>query len=131
MAVTKLNIMLVEDDEFTRSTVKSALVGQGLNIVYDTAFVKDGVEFAKKNRPDVAVLDYNLGKGPNGIDLAIQLRRMQPEIGIVLLTAFLNPAELDAKLSQLPPGSRYLLKHSVGNIQVLIDEIAESAKYSA
>ena len=131
MAVTKLNIMLVEDDEFTRSTVKSALVGQGLNIVYDTAFVKDGVEFAKKNRPDVAVLDYNLGKGPNGIDLAIQLRRMQPEIGIVLLTAFLNPAELDAKLSQLPPGSRYLLKHSVSNIKVLIDEIAESAKYSA
>jgi CheY-like chemotaxis protein len=131
MAVTKLNIMLVEDDAFTRSTVKSALIGQGLNIVYDTAFVKDGIEFAKKNRPDVAVLDYNLGKGPNGIDLAIQLRRMQPEIGIVLLTAFLNPAELDAKLSQLPPGSRYLLKHSVSNIQVLIDEIAESAKYSA
>jgi CheY-like chemotaxis protein len=131
MAVSKLQIMLVEDDEFTRSTVKSALVGQGLNIVYDTAFVKDGVEFAKKNRPDVAVLDYNLGKGPNGIDLAIQLRRMQPEIGIVLLTAFLNPAELDAKLSQLPPGSRYLLKHSVSNIKVLVDEIAESAKYSA
>jgi CheY-like chemotaxis protein len=131
MEVSKLQIMLVEDDEFTRSTVKSALVGQGLNIVYDTAFVKDGVEFAKKNRPDVAVLDYNLGKGPNGIDLAIQLRRMQPEIGIVLLTAFLNPAELDAKLSQLPSGSRYLLKHSVSNIQVLIDEIAESSKYSA
>jgi CheY-like chemotaxis protein len=131
MVVSKLQIMLVEDDEFTRSTVKSALVGQGLNIVYDTAFVKDGVEFAKKNRPDVAVLDYNLGKGPNGIDLAIQLRRMQPEIGIVLLTAFLNPAELDAKLSQLPSGSRYLLKHSVSNIQVLIDEIAESSKYSA
>ena len=131
MVVSKLQIMLVEDDEFTRSTVKSALVGQGLNIVYDTAFVKDGVEFAKKNRPDVAVLDYNLGKGPNGIDLAIQLRRMQPEIGIVLLTAFLNPAELDTKLSQLPPGSRYLLKHSVSDIKVLVDEIAESAKYSA
>ena len=131
MAVSKLNIMLVEDDDFTRSTVKSALMGQGLNIVYDTAFVKDGIEFAKKNRPDVAVLDYNLGKGPNGIDLAKQLRKIQPEIGIVLLTAFLNPAELDAKLSQLPPGSRYLLKHSVSNIQVLIDEIAESAKYSA
>ena len=130
MVVTKLQIMLVEDDEFTRSTVKSALVGQGLNIVFDTAFVKDGIEFAKKNRPDVAVLDYNLGKGPNGIDLANQLRKIQPEIGIVLLTAFLNPADLDAKLSQLPPGSRYLLKHSVSNIQVLIYEITESSKYS-
>ena len=130
MAATKLNVMLVEDDDFTRSTVKSALESQGLNIVYDTAFVKDGVEFAKKNRPDVAVLDYNLGKGPNGIDLANQLRRMQPEIGIVLLTAFLNPAELDTKIAQLPAGSRYLVKHSVSNIKVLIKEIIESSKYS-
>ena len=130
MAVTKLNVMLVEDDDFTRSTVKSALENQGLNIVYDTAFVKDGVEFAKKNRPDVAVLDYNLGKGPNGIDLANQLRRMQPEIGIVLLTAFLDPAELDKKISQLPAGSRYLVKHSVSNIEVLTKEILESSKYT-
>ena len=122
--------MLVEDDDFTRSTVKSALVGQGLNIVYDTALVKEGIEFAKKNRPDVAVLDYNLGKGPNGIDLANQLRKMQPEIGIVLLTAFLNPAELDSKISQLPAGSRYLVKHSVSDIKILVKEIIESSKYS-
>jgi CheY-like chemotaxis protein len=130
MAVTKLKVMLVEDDDFTRSTVKSALVGQGLNIVYDTALVKEGIEFAKKNRPDVAVLDYNLGKGPNGIDLANQLRKMQPEIGIVLLTAFLNPAELDSKISQLPAGSRYLVKHSVSDIKILVKEIIESSKYS-
>jgi CheY-like chemotaxis protein len=130
MAATKLNVMLVEDDDFTRATVKSALQGQGLNIVYDTAFVKEGIEFAKKNRPDVAVLDYNLGKGPNGIDLANQLRKIQPEIGIVLLTAFLNPAELDTKIAQLPAGSRYLVKHSVSNIKVLVKEILESSKYS-
>jgi len=130
MVATKLNVMLVEDDDFTRATVKSALQGQGLNIVYDTALVKEGIEFAKKNRPDVAVLDYNLGKGPNGIDLANQLRKMQPEIGIVLLTAFLNPAELDTKIAQLPTGSRYLVKHSVSNIKVLVKEILESSKYS-
>jgi len=130
MPAAKLNVMLVEDDDFTRSTVKSALIGQGLNIVYDTALVKEGIEFAKKNRPDVAVLDYNLGKGPNGIDLANQLRKIQPEIGIVLLTAFLNPAELDSKISQLPAGSRYLVKHSVSDIKILVKEIIQSSKYS-
>ena len=40
MPATKLKVMLVEDDDFTRSTVKSALIGQGLNIVYDTALGK-------------------------------------------------------------------------------------------
>jgi DNA-binding NarL/FixJ family response regulator len=123
--------MLVEDDEFTRATLRSALVAQGLDIVHDAGTVKGGLEAAKSLRPDVAVLDYNLGKGPNGIDLANQLRKFQPSIGIVLLTAFLNPAELDAKISQLPQGSRYLVKHSVNKIEVLVKEINEAAKYSA
>jgi DNA-binding NarL/FixJ family response regulator len=121
--------MLVEDDEFTRATLRSALVAQGLDIVHDAGTVKGGLEAAKSLRPDVAVLDYNLGKGPNGIDLANQLRKFQPSIGIVLLTAFLNPAELDTKISQLPQGSRYLVKHSVNKIEVLVKEIQEAAKF--
>ena len=124
----KQSVMMVEDDEFTRSTVKSALEGKGLNIVYDTSSVRDALEFAKAHRPDVAVLDYNLGKGPNGIDLANQLRRIQPDIAIVLLTAFLDPAQLDKRVSELPVGSRYLIKHNVTKIDVLIEEIRQAIK---
>jgi DNA-binding NarL/FixJ family response regulator len=121
-------VMMVEDDEFTRATVKSALESKGMNIVFDTASVKDAIDFAKNNRPEVAVLDYNLGKGPNGIDLANQLRRFQPRIAIVLLTAFLDPAQLDKKIAELPIGSKYLIKHSVTKIEVLVDEIASALK---
>lgn len=124
----KQSVMMVEDDEFTRSTVKSALEGKGVNIVYDTASVKDAIEYAKSHRPEVAVLDYNLGKGPNGIDLANQLRRIQPDIAIVLLTAFFDPAQLDKRVAELPAGSRYLIKHRVTNIDVLINEIKEALK---
>ena len=124
----KQSVMMVEDDEFTRSTVKSALEGRGLNIVFDTSSVKEAIEYAKSHRPDVAILDYNLGKGPNGIDLANQLRRIQPSIAIVLLTAFLDPAQLDKRVAELPSGSRYLIKHSVTRIEVLIEEIEEAIK---
>jgi CheY-like chemotaxis protein len=124
----KQSVMMVEDDEFTRSTVKAALEGKGLNIVYDTSSVKEAIEYAKSHRPDVAVLDYNLGKGPNGIDLANQLRKIQPHIAIVLLTAFLDPAQLDKRVAELPAGSRYLIKHNVTKIEVLIEEIKEALK---
>jgi DNA-binding NarL/FixJ family response regulator len=123
--------MMVEDDEFTRSTIKTALINKGMNIVFDTASVKDAMEFARNNRPEVAVLDYNLGKGPNGIDLANQLRRIQPDIAIVLLTAFLDPAQLDKRIAELPEGSRYLIKHSVTKIDVLIEEIKQALLHSA
>ena len=120
--------MMVEDDEFTRSTVKAALENKGLNIVFDTSSVKDAIDYAKSHRPQVAVLDYNLGKGPNGIDLANQLRRIQPTIAIVLLTAFLDPAQLDKRVAELPKGSRYLIKHNVTKIDVLVNEIKEALK---
>ena len=123
--------MMVEDDEFTRSTIKTALINKGMDIVFDTASVKEAMEYARNNRPEVAVLDYNLGKGPNGIDLANQLRRIQPDIAIVLLTAFLDPAQLDKRIAELPEGSRYLIKHSVTKIDVLIEEINQALHFSA
>lgn len=131
MAANKSRVMMVEDDEFTRTTIKTALINKGMNIVFDTASVKDAMEFARNNRPEVAVLDYNLGKGPNGIDLANQLRRIQPDIAIVLLTAFLDPSQLDKRIAELPEGSRYLIKHSVTKIDVLIEEINQALLHSA
>ena len=122
------SIMMVEDDDFTRTTVKSALEKMGLNVVFDTSTVKEAIKYAKIHRPDVAVLDYNLGIGPNGIDLANQLRRIQPSIAIVLLTAFLDPSQLDKRVAELPSGSRYLIKHNVTKIEVLVDEIREALK---
>ena len=119
---------MVEDDDFTRTTVKSALEKMGLNVVFDTSTVKEAIKYAKIHRPDVAVLDYNLGIGPNGIDLANQLRRIQPSIAIVLLTAFLDPSQLDKRVAELPSGSRYLIKHNVTKIEVLVDEIREALK---
>jgi DNA-binding NarL/FixJ family response regulator len=131
VAANKARVMMVEDDEFTRSTIKTALINKGMNIIFDTASVKEAMEFARNNRPEVAVLDYNLGKGPNGIDLANQLRRIQPDIAIVLLTAFLDPSQLDKRIAELPEGSRYLIKHSVTKIDVLIEEINQALLHSA
>lgn len=121
-----MKVMLIEDDELTRKTVKDALVSQGIEIAFDTPLVSEAITFAKKHRPEVAVIDYNLGNGPNGIDLAKSLRGIDPGIGIVLLTAFLNPTQLPTQISKLPQGSRYLIKHSVSDISVLIKEIEAS-----
>jgi DNA-binding NarL/FixJ family response regulator len=126
-----LKLMLVEDDELTRATIKSALIQEGFEILFDTASVKTAIECVKLYNPDVAVLDYNLGKGPNGIDLAKKIRESNPGIGIVLLTAFLNPNQIEEKILQLPPGSKYLVKHSVTKIGTLVNVINEAASFEA
>lgn len=126
----KTKVILIEDEEFTRTTIRTALTQQGLDIVFDTDRVSAAIEFAKRNEIDAAVIDYNLGNGPTGIDAANALRKNDPELGIVLLTAFLNPLQLESKMAKLPRGSKYLIKHSVSEIGVLVREIeaAISAK---
>ena len=121
----KLKIMLIEDELFTRKTIQAALEQNNFKIAFETDQVSAALEFAQNNTLDAVVVDYNLGSGPNGIDAANALRKLQPTIGVVLLSAFLNPRQLQSKMAKLPPGSRYLIKHAVTDISVLVNEINE------
>ena len=42
---------------------------------------------AASGRPSMALLDYHLGVGMDGLDLASELRRQRPDLGIALITA--------------------------------------------
>ena len=43
-----IRVLLVEDDELTRKTVKEALINEGLDVEFDTGKVVEAIEFAKK-----------------------------------------------------------------------------------
>jgi two-component system, OmpR family, response regulator len=78
-------VLLVEDDTAVREGVASALVGQG----YQVDAVADGTGLAKileTCRPDIAILDVGLKAGPDGFELARQIRATS-EIPVVFLTA--------------------------------------------
>ena len=124
-----IRVFLMDDHEVVRRGLSDLITSApGIEVVGEAGTCAEGLQGILVKRPDVAVLDYNLGKGPNGIDLANQLRKIQPHIAIVLLTAFLDPAQLDKRVAELPAGSRYLIKHSVTKIEVLIEEIKEALK---
>lgn len=118
--------MIVEDDAFTRATIKASLQLQGLEVIHDTSNVASAMKVARNSRPEAAVIDLDLGKGPNGIDLAIGLRNAVPDIGIVLLTGFEDPRLLNPEVGKLPKGSKYLVKQRVADVEVLYEAIKNS-----
>ena len=122
----RTRVMVVEDDAFTRSMIVSALQIQGVDVVSESSSVGFAIKTARLIRPDVAILDLDLGAGPTGIDLAIGLRMILPKIGIVLLTTFEDPRLLRPSLPDLPAGSIYLTKSKVGEIEVLQKAVAKS-----
>jgi DNA-binding NarL/FixJ family response regulator len=119
-----IRAILVEDDDFTRLMISAALKGQGLEVVLDTAEPTKALTEARAIKPDLAILDLHLGKGPTGIDLAVALRRELPRIGILMLTSYEDPRLLNPNLPKLPFGGVYLTKKTVGEIAVLNNAIA-------
>ena len=109
-SMQRTRVIVVEDDAFTRSMIVSALQIQGMDVVSESSSVGFAIKTARLIRPDVAILDLDLGVGPTGIDLAIGLRMSLPKIGIILLTTFEDPRLLRPNLPELPAGSIYLTK---------------------
>jgi len=118
-----VRLLVVDDDDFSRTTVSAALAGQGIDIVTVANGVAEAMR-APLADVDVAVLDLDLGDGPTGIDLAHALRRVHPTIGIVLLTSFSDPRLLASSIADLPEASAYVVKQSLTDIRMLTTAIA-------
>lgn len=123
----KINVLLVEDDNFTRVTLAAALSAVGMQLTACSS-ASNAFENVKKASFDLAVLDLDLGPGPNGIDLAFKLRSARPNIGILFLTSYTDPRLLDHSSGNLPLGSRYLLKSELSNISTLVRLIEHTLK---
>ena len=121
-----MRVMVVEDDDFTRSTVVSALQIQGIDVVGQSSSVSPAMVLFNEVKPDAVVLDLDLGAGPNGIDLATAIRRKAPKTGIVILTTFEDPRLLHPKIPSPPTGTEYLVKRKVGEINSLYKSIEKS-----
>lgn len=127
--MARTRVMVVEDDAFMRSMVISALQMQEMDVVAESQSASFAIKTAGMIRPDIAILDLNLGTGPTGIDLAIALRNVLPRIGIVLLTSYEDPRLHRPNLPQLPAGSVYLKKGDVSKVEVLIKAVNQALSY--
>jgi DNA-binding NarL/FixJ family response regulator len=125
-----LSALVVEDDDFTRLMIATALQSQGVNIIGQVADAPSALSLASELKPEVAILDLHLGSGPTGLDLAVELRRILPKIGIVILTSFEDPRLLNPNLPDPPRGSIYLNKKSVNDTQVLVTALTSSTDSS-
>jgi two-component system, NarL family, nitrate/nitrite response regulator NarL len=112
-------VLLVEDDDFTRVTVGAALQHLGVDSVHVAGSALEAMDVARAKQLDCAVLDLDLGPGPTGIDLAFGMRRLNPTLGIVILTSFSDPRLLTSSVKQPPPGSTYVVKQSLTDIRFL------------
>ena len=81
------------------------------------------VATAEKFDPDIAILDINLGRGLNGVDLAFILSKQFPGIALLLLTQHPDLRTAGFEKSDLPPGCGFLRKQEVQTRTDIINAI--------
>lgn len=119
-------VLLVDDDDFTRMTLRAVLASLDYDVIGDAANVVSAMDLARAERPDLAVIDLDLGEGPTGIDLAHGLRTLVPSIGLVVLSSYADPRLIGRRTRPLPDGTQYLSKQSVGDARVLDEALRKS-----
>lgn len=80
-----VRVLIVDDNELTRSLLQLILRGAEYNIVGEAVEAKSGLEMAKKLNPQVILLDQNMPNG-NGLDIVAPLRAALPESIILMVT---------------------------------------------
>jgi len=119
-------LLIVENDSFAGNFMSKSLDAAGFSIISlaDTAPV--AMKTFRETNPDCALIDIELGTGPNGIDVARAFRKLKPGIGIVFLTSIVDPRLIDLKGLELPEGSIYLSKSFVSDTTEISDSLHES-----
>lgn len=80
-----LKILAVDDEPLVLTLLSETLKAQGYEVT--TATDAASAKRACTNfDPDLAILDVDLGSGPDGFDLATSLRHSSPTLAIIFLT---------------------------------------------
>ena len=121
-----LRVAIAEDSYLVREGLSQLLAGvAGLDIVAvseDTYSLIDAIE---RETPDVVLTDIRMPpfREREGIRVAAQLRETHPEIGVVILSQYADPALALELFESGSKGRAYLLKERIGNRGELVDAI--------
>jgi DNA-binding NarL/FixJ family response regulator len=92
----------------------------------------DAVDLMRKTRaeqPDVMVTDIRMPpqRSDDGLRVAIEIRRTDPEIGVLVLSQFLEDRFVHELVGDRADGVGYLLKEKVADSAVLADAVRRVA----
>jgi DNA-binding NarL/FixJ family response regulator len=126
-----LRLVLAEDNLLVREGLEQLLAGaDGLEIVAACADLDALREAIAEHKPDVVITDIRMPptRTDEGIRVAEQLRESDPEVGVVVLSQYSEPAYVLKLLEAGSDRRGYLLKeriHDRGQLSTAIRTVAE------
>lgn len=102
-------VLLVDDENMLLDSLEIILSLNDMEIVGKAHDGREALDILKKTKCDIALVDLNM-KGMGGIELIDHMKRLYPEIKILVLTTFYDDKNITDAISKGADG--YLLKDS-------------------
>ena len=126
--LSPINLLVCDNESLFREILVSALESEpSINVVGAAANGLEAIELSKETKPDVVLMDIELGDGPNGITVASDIKKAFPDTGIVVLSAHRDKEFLSSFIDEGTAGWSFLLKQSIADIRSLARAIESAA----
>ncbi|GAA1295861.1 response regulator transcription factor [Saccharothrix xinjiangensis] len=120
-----MRIVIAEDDALLRAGLELLLRAESLDVVAATADAEEFLAAVEEHRPDVAIVDVRMPPShtDEGIRAAVEARREQPGLAVLVLSAYVEQAFATELLAHGAARLGYLLKERVGRVEEFLDAL--------
>jgi len=120
-----MRVVVAEDVMLTREGIVRVLADSGVDVVAEAAEADGLMRAVASWRPDCAVVDIRMPptNTDEGIVAAQRIRELHPDVGVLVLSQYVEPSFAMRLLEEHPERSGYLLKERISDPAVLVDAL--------
>jgi DNA-binding NarL/FixJ family response regulator len=125
-----IRILVGEDEPLVREGIVRVLEEAGFEVVGVAGDADELVRKAGGHHPDVVLTDIQMppDRTDDGLRAALRIRRAQPEVGVIVLSQFLEDRYALDLVGERAEGVGYLLKDRVGDLSLFVDAVQRVAR---
>jgi DNA-binding NarL/FixJ family response regulator/class 3 adenylate cyclase len=128
-AAAVVRVVLAEDSVLLREGIARLLEGCGFEVVGQVDNPDDLVRRVGFSKPDVAIVDIRMPPThtDEGLQAARRIRERYPQVGVLVLSQYVEAEYATALLSERTEGTGYLLKDRIADIDEFTDAVRRVA----
>jgi DNA-binding NarL/FixJ family response regulator len=124
-----VRVVVAEDTVLVREGIVRVLGSAGFEVVAEVGDADELLASVREHRPDVAVVDIRMppGGADDGLVAAQQIRAELPDVGILVLSQYVDEHYVMRLLDDGAEGVGYLLKDRVAEVSRFVDAVTRVA----
>jgi DNA-binding NarL/FixJ family response regulator len=124
-----VRLVIADDEALLREGLARVLEDSGFEVVGKCGDAEALLRMVEASQPDVAIVDIRMppGHGDDGLVAAQEIRRRHPDVGVLVLSHYLDSRYAARLLAEVPAGAGYLLKDRVSEVAVVADALRRIA----